>query len=125
MLHLKIKHFILLLGFILPATWCGANGTNTTDGLSHILINEAHVQGNPKTSSIQATIDGHYLSVVFLENLGQVTVEVSSNTVGEIETQSTPTPNGVIIYIPTAGSYIVTFTLANGDVYYGEFEVTD
>ena len=125
MLHLKIKHFILLLGFILPATWCGANSTNTTDNCTHIQIIEAHVHGVPKSSSIQATIDGHWLSVVFLENLGQVTVEVSSTTVGEVETQSTPTPNGVNIYIPSSGSYIVTFTLANGDEYYGEFEVTD
>lgn len=125
MLHLKIKHFILLLSFILTATWSSANNTNMSDGHSHIRIKESHVQGNPKTSSIQASIDGHYLTVVFLENLGQVTVEVSSNTVGEVETQSTPTPNGVIIYIPTAGSYIVTFTLANGDIYYGEFEVID
>ena len=95
------------------------------DGFSHISIKVTHTQGNPKTSSIQATIDGHWLSVVFLENLGQVTVEVSSTTVGEVETQSTPTPNGVNIYIPATGSYIVTFTLANGDIYYGEFEVED
>lgn len=27
--------------------------------------------------------------------------------------------------IPAAGSYIVNFTLPNGDEYYGEFEVTD
>ena len=125
MQHVKIKQLILLLVVMLPAVWCGVNATNFTDGYNTIQIKESSVQGMPKTSSIQATIDGHYLSVVFLENLGQVTVEVSSNTVGEIETQSTPTPNGVIIYIPTAGSYIVTFTLANGDVYYGEFEVTE
>ena len=125
MQHVKIKQLILLLALMLPAIWCGVNATNFTDGHSNIQIKESIVHGEPKTSSIQATIDGHYLSVVFLENLGQVTVEVSSNTVGEIETQSTPTPNGIIIYIPTAGSYIVTFTLANGEVYYGEFEVTD
>ena len=35
------------------------------------------------------------------------------------------TPNGVNFYIPNTGSYVVTFTLPNNDVYYGEFEVTD
>lgn len=125
MRHKKNMRFALLFCFLISAAFCGAYSTHFNDGYSPITIHEAEVQGVPRTNSIQATIDGHYLSVVFLENLGQVTVEVSSNTVGEIETQSTPTPNGVIIYIPTAGSYIVTFTLANGDVYYGEFEVVD
>ena len=26
---------------------------------------------------------------------------------------------------PNTGSYVITFTLPNGDQYYGEFEVTD
>lgn len=91
MLHLKIKHFILLLGFILPATWCGANSANTTDGYSNIRIIESQVQGTPKSSSIQATINGHYLTVVFTENLGNVTVEVSRVNGGETQVESTPT----------------------------------
>ena len=79
----------------------------------------------PKGSSIQASINGHILSVVFLENLGQVNIEVEAVGAGEAQFQSTPTPNGVDFYITYTGSYIVTFTLPNGDVYYGEFEVTD
>ena len=125
MQHTKIKQFILLLGFILPTTWCGAFCTTTTDGNIAIQIKKMQTQSTPKGSSIQATIDGHWLSVVFLEHLGQVVVEVSSTTIGEVETMATPTPNGVNIYITDAGSYIVTFTLPNGDEYYGEFEVTD
>ena len=123
--HKKLKSFIMLVGLLLPTTWCGAYITNTIDGVKHITIIEGTVQGAPKTTSIQATIDGHYLTVVFTENLGQVAIEVESSIYGELETQSTPTPNGVIIYIPNTGSYTVTFTLPNGDVYYGEFEVTD
>jgi hypothetical protein len=34
-------------------------------------------------------------------------------------------PNDLQIYIPNTGDYIVTFTLPNGDEYYGEFTVTD
>ncbi len=29
------------------------------------------------------------------------------------------------VHIHYAGSYTVTFTIGNGDEYYGEFEVTD
>lgn len=125
MQHLNLKHFVLMFGFLLPSLWCGAYGSQHTDHYSNINIKESQVQGVPKGNSIQATIDGHTLSVVFLENLGQVTIDVSLVGGGEVETQSTPTPNGVIIYIPDTGSYIVTFTLSNGDAYYGEFEVTD
>ena len=83
------------------------------------------VYGSPRTPSIQASIDGHYLSVVFLDDLGQVSVQVSYAAGGEVEATAVYTPNGVIFYIPNTGSYVVTFTLSNGDVYYGEFEVTD
>ena len=125
MLHTKIKQFVLLLGFILPATWCSAFSTETTDGVSHIMIIESQVQGVPKTSSIQATIDGHSLSIVFLENLGQVTIQITTADGEEVQTTSFFTPSGTGYYIPDTGRYIVTFILPNGDVYYGEFEVTD
>lgn len=120
------KFFALLLfGLMLPAIWNGATGTGFIDDYSHILIKESMVQGAPKGNSIQATLDGHWLSVVFLENLGQVYIEISEVGGGEAQSQSTPTPNGVDFYITYTGSYIVTFTLPNGDEYYGEFEVRD
>lgn len=125
MKYSKHKQLLLLFGFLIPTIWCGAHNIAINDGFSHINIKGSIVQGFPRENSIQATIDGHTLSVVFLENLGQVTVEVSLASGGEVETQSTPTPNGVNIYIASTGSYVVTFTLSNGDEYYGEFEVTD
>ena len=121
----KIKQFFLLFGFLLPTTWCGAYIAQSTVGYSDIFIKESIVHGSPKGSSIQATIDGHWLSIVFLENLGDVQIEITRSGEGEIETTFTETPNGVNIYISITGSYIVTFTLPNGDEYYGEFEVTD
>lgn len=90
-----------------------------------ISIMASNTVGNDKSSSISASINGHSLSVVFTENLGQVSIEVSYASGGEVETSSIYTPSGVIIYIPYSGSYIVTFTLPNGDEYYGEFEVTE
>ncbi|MBR3710773.1 MAG: hypothetical protein IKM99_07420 [Bacteroidales bacterium] len=125
MKHSKIKQFVLLLGFLLSATWCGAYCSSLNDGLSHIAIKATHVQGCPKGSSIQATIDGHVLSVVFLENLGQVHVKLSLATGGDVDATYIYTPNGVNFYIPNTGSYVVTIILENGDEYYGEFEVTD
>lgn len=123
MQHTKIMQFALLFGLIVSTEWC--YGNFSFDGFSHIQIKEAHVESIPKGSSIQASIDGHTLSVVFLENLGQVYIEVEEVGGGEAQCQATPTPNGVNFYITYSGSYIVTFTLPNGDVYYGEFEVRD
>lgn len=125
MREIKFKSLILWIAILLPITWCGATSLNSFKGHSQINIKVAHVQGVPKASSIDATIDGHTLSIVFLEDLGQVTIDVSLVGGGEIETTVTYTPNGVNIYIPNTGSYVVTFTLTNGDVYYGEFEVTN
>lgn len=65
------------------------------------------------------------LTVAFTENLGQVTVEISTASGTFVEFASVLTPNGLQIYIPNAGDYIVTFTLPDGDEYYGEFTVTD
>ena len=127
MRHKKInfKQFVLLLGLLLPTIWSSANDHNLFDGYSHIVIKAGVVQGTPRDSSIQASINGHNLMVAFTENLGQVDIEVATASGISVQFTSTPTPNGVQCYIPNAGDYIVTFTLPNGDVYYGEFTVTD
>jgi len=123
----KIKRFVLLLGIILPVTFVFANSelTTTKDGVGTIIINKSKNTEFDRSSSISASIDGHTLTIVFTENLGQVSIEVSYASGGEVETTSIYTPSGVIIYIPYSGSYIVTFTLPNGDEYYGAFEVTE
>ena len=109
MRHIKNKLLVLLLGIIFPTVWCGANVITQFDGYSHIIIKEGILQGFPKGSTINATISGHLLTVSFTQNIGQVAVEI--------------TTTGFQCYIPNAGDYIVTFTLSNGDEYYGEFEV--
>lgn len=60
MRHVKIKQFALLLGLVLSTVWCVGNNANLNDGYSHINVKEAHVQGHPKGSSIQASINGTY-----------------------------------------------------------------
>ena len=109
----------------MPIAWCGASVFNSFDGFSHILIKAGDVHSDPKSSSIQATINGHVLSVVFLENLGNVSIEISTQAGATVDASSIHTPNGMNFYIPNTGSYVVTFTLENGDEYYGEFEVTE
>lgn len=123
--HFNLKHVALLLGLLLPAVWCGASEIGLKDGFSNINIKENNVQGVPRGSSIQASIIGHTLMVVFTENLGQVDIEVATASGTSVQFTSTQTPNGVQCYIPNIGDYIVTFTLPNGDEYYGEFTVTD
>ena len=125
MRNTKIKQFVLLLGLLFPAAWCGANSTLFFDGLGHIEIKEGVLQGAPKGSSIQASINGHALTVAFAENLGQVDIELTTASGTLMDCFAVQTPNGIILFIPNAGDYIITFTLPNGDVYYGEFTVTE
>ena len=121
----KLKQSILLMILMMTSTWCVASNLDMADGYSSIPVKEAGVQGAPKGSSIQAYIDGHVLSVTFTENLGEVTVEITTSTGGYVQVDSCLTPNGLQFYIPLAGDYIITFTFPNGDEYYGEFTVTN
>ena len=123
--HFNLKHVVLLLGLLMPAVWCGAHNISSMDGYSHIMIKEGNVQGAPKGSSIHASISGHYLMIAFTENLGQVAIEITTATGVPVENLWTPTPNGIQTYLSLCGDYIITFTLPDGDEYYGEFTVTD
>ena len=107
MQHTKIKQFILLLGLILPTVLCSAMCIDVSDGHSHINVKGANVQGAPKGSTIQASINGHTLIVSFTENLGQVSVEITTATGMPVDSSATLTPNGIQFYIPLAGDYIV------------------
>ena len=119
-----LKQLVLLLGLMLPAAWCGAYTAYSTHGESHIEVKVSHVQNAPKGHTIQASIDGHTLTVMFTENIGQVAIEVFKETGGAVETFWIQTPDGLQTYIPLAGDYVITFTLSNGDEYYGEFTIT-
>ena len=120
-----LKLFVLLLGLSLPITCYNLKGANKNDGFHPIQVKVSHVQSMPKGHTIQASIDGHTLTVMFTENIGQVAIEVFKVTGGAVETFWIQTPDGLQTYLPLAGDYIITFTLSNGDEYYGEFTVTD
>ncbi|MBR0176746.1 MAG: hypothetical protein IJQ11_04910 [Bacteroidales bacterium] len=125
MLFKNYKSIVLLLGLMLPAAWCGATGTCSSDGHSHIQVKEATLQGIPRGYSIHASIYGHTLTVFFSENIGPVAIEIFKDSGGNVETHWVETPDGLQTYLPFAGDYLITFTLANGDEYYGEFSVMD
>ena len=125
MQKLNLKTIVLLLGLLLPAMYYQVNGSNLTDGVGPIVIQESNVQGVPKGSTIQASIDGHTLTVVFTENIGQVIVEITTAAGATVQCLWVVTPDGLQTYIPSTGDYVITFTLSNGDEYYGEFTVAD
>ena len=127
----KLKEIILMLCFILSGALCYVHGKTITSNekdwvLIYIEATETiGANGIDRSSSILPTLNGRVLTVVFNENMGQVSVVVATTSGATVESLSVPTPNGVQVYIPNAGNYIVTFTLSNGDVYAGEFTVTN
>jgi len=125
----KVTTLVLMLCLALSGALCYAHGAARTEnmkGEGAILIKTtAQHGGTDKSGSIVPSIYDHVLSVVFNDNLGQVTVEVSTTLGAQVDCLSVLTPNGLQVYIPNAGNYIVTFTLSDGDEYYGEFTITD
>ena len=128
----KLRQMILMLCFIFSGALCYAYSEEVTEnakdnegGITIGMIERSSQSHSDKSGSIIPYINGHMLSVVFCENLGQVYAEVTTITGTVVDFTSVLTPNGLQVYISNAGNYIVTFTLSNGDVYAGEFTVTD
>ena len=125
----KVTTMVLMLCLVLSGALCYASGVARTEngkGVGSILTRKKAQHGGPdKSGSIIPSINGNVLTVVFSENLGQVAIEVSTASGTLVDCLSVLTPNGLQIYIPNSGNYIVTFTLSIGDEYYGEFTVTD
>ena len=121
-----LKIIAMLLGLLLPTIEYQAKEINLIDGGNPIVINESHVESTPKGSTIQASINGHYLMVTFTQNIGNVTMELDMASGPMLfNYPSVQTPDSYQFYLNQTGDYIITFTLSNGDEYYGEFTVTD
>ena len=121
---------VLMLCITLSGAWCyahGAAGTENGKGdgiLIEVKETSSHV-GFEKSSAIIPSINGHVLFVWFTENIGQVAIEITTATGTTVQTCWADTPDGLQTYIPNTGDYIITFTLPDGDEYYGEFTVSD
>lgn len=126
-----MKKMVLMLCLVLSGVLCyasGAAGTENEKGEGipiEIKDSMGSLSGSEKGETINATLEDHVLIVAFTENLGRVSVEIATISGASVQCLSVLTPNGLQFYIPNAGDYIVTFTLSNGDEYYGEFTVTD
>ncbi len=123
-----MKKRIILIVFMLGVISLG-NANNTVTVTEDKLTVRANTEnGNEKTNvaeSIFADISGHKLTVAFSQNLGEVSIDISTASGATIFCLSVQTPTGYQYFVQNAGSYVITFTLPNGDKYYGEFEVTD
>ncbi len=123
-----MKKRIILIVFMLGVISLG-NANNTVTVTEDKLTVRANTDNsNEKTNvaeSIFADISGHKLTVAFSQNLGEVSIDISTASGATIFCLSVQTPTGYQYFVQNAGSYVITFTLPNGDKYYGEFEVTD
>lgn len=69
--------------------------------------------------------DGSTIGVVFQENLGYVSVEIVNQTTGEYTQTTINSADGSAI-CPISGNpgfWTITFSLSDGTMYYGEFEI--
>ena len=128
----KLRQMILMLCFIFSGALCYAYSEEVTEnakdnegGITIGMIEKSSQSHSDKSGSIIPYINGHMLSVVFCENLGQIYAEVTTITGTVVDFTSVLTPNGLQVYISNAGNYIVTFTFSDGDEYYGDFTVMD
>lgn len=122
----NFKIIAMLLGLLLPTIGYQAKEINLSNRGNPIIILESTAQSDPRSSTIQASIDGHYLTVTFTQNIGNVTMELDMASGPMLfNYPSVQTPDSYQFYLNQTGDYIITFTLSNGDEYYGEFTVTD
>ena len=127
----KETTLVLMLCLTLSGAWCYAHGAAGTenrkgrDGFTIEIIESSTHTLSDKSNAIVPTIDGHLLSVLFNENLGEVAIEITTASGALMENLWVHTPNGLQTYLPLCGDYVITFTLPNGDEYYGEFTVMD
>lgn len=119
-----MKKVILIICILGAVALSFANNAISYDELT-IQASHGECDRSNVAASISAGINGHNLTVSFSQNIGEVSVEITSLSGTTIYNVLIQTPTGQQFYIPTAGSYVITFTLPNGNEYYGEFVVTD
>lgn len=65
------------------------------------------------------------LLVSFMYDMGQVAIEIENQTTGEFIQSTVNATQGVlpVSFLNITGDYVISFTLSNGRVYYGLFEI--
>ncbi len=122
-----MKCIILFLFMLCASTFGYANSkqilSSINDGNEVTITNLSNQNEGDRGESIRAYISGRSLTVVMPCDLGQVSVEITNDRGDIVHCLSVQTPTGYQFMIPSEGSYGVTFTLQDGSVYYGEFDV--
>lgn len=122
-----MKCIILFLFMLCASTFGYANSkqilSSINDGNEVTITNLSNQNEGDRGESIRAYISGRSLTVVMPCDLGQVSVEITNDRGDIVHCLSVQTPTGYQLMIPSEGSYGVTFTLQDGSVYYGEFDV--
>ena len=122
-----MKCIILFLFMLCASTFGYANSkqilSSINDGNEVTITNLSNQNEGDRGESIRAYISGRSLTVVMPCDLGQVSVEITNDRGDIVHCLSVQTPTGYQLMIPSEGSYVVTFTLQDGSVYYGEFDV--
>ena len=122
------KLLFTLLMFILPALAYSeqASGTNEipVSGKTEISKGPSRV---PAAPAVEATQTGDLINIYFLNDLGNVTITIPSETRETVYQHTAPTGYGASELIDTSdfaeGSYLITFTNATGLFLHGEFQI--
>ena len=126
---MKTKKLLLLIAFIATMfTAFSAGGTQANE----IIITGSSGTPNgppcvPAASSLEAYLDLDVITVYFLNDLGNVTITITSETGETVYNHTVPTDYGVSETIDTynlaEGSYFITITNADGMWLQGEFQI--
>ena len=95
-----------------------------------IPIYPGHGGGNiprsPTLIPIQASLSGSNLIITFSYNVGDVDITIASaesSVCSTSQVADSSTPCFILSCPPTSGDYVITFTLASGVSFYGEFSI--
>ena len=113
----------VLLGTAVLAKPANSDVTAEPVVIMSIISNNSN---NKSSEPISASIDGHALTIYINENVGIAHIVVTNKNGVYIDRDNLfHTPDVATLLIDDAGFYTVTITLHNGDVYSGDFMVTE
>ena len=123
----KFKTIIFVLCLTIGASLVFANNTDfgKTDGRPITVVKANGHGGEDRSSTIIASINGHNLTIDFIDDIGPVTIKITDDSEVTLDIDYRETPTGYLYFIPSTGHYVIVITLSNDDEYEGEFDVTD
>lgn len=127
-----LSTFLLTIGLLCPVVLASANNQGD-GGVIDIIITEGGNEGGMPGyyAPILIPIEAAYypsmstIMVNFLYPLGIVSVEIENQTTGTYAQTNVNASQGVHPFLisGTVGHWTITFTLSNGKVYFGEFDI--